>query len=225
MGYELPFYLETQIVKGAKLIEKSGVIKKYEYKPIYSRRIVKNYTYDNDDCSNASIMQIPYGAGLDDDPNERFRTMTGAGEIMMPFDFSTAFEEGGYEEIIFYDIEGNTVKYCLNIESTTSSSGKVTYRLYAERYLNEERTDRISVTSNSTGEFNYLFYVHCTYSDFDPVTKLQYCAPRVNLSNGTTTKSMTAPGNVRSETNGKSFSDKLDFLITQNEEVQNVDAI
>ena len=225
MDYELPFYLDTQIVKGAKLIEKSGTIKKYEYNPVYSRRIVKNYTYENDDHSNASIMQIPYGAGLDDDPNERFRTMTGAGEIMMPFDYNTAFEEGGYEEIIFYDIEGNTVKYCLNIESTTSSSGKVTYRLYAERYLNEEQTERISVANNTTGEFNYLFYVHCTYSDFDPVTKSQYCAPRVNLSNGTTTKSMTAPGKVRAETKTKSFSDKLDFLITQNEEIQNVDAI
>ena len=50
-------------------------------------------------------------------------------------------------------------------------------------------------------------------------------ANQPNLSNGTTAKSMTAPGKVMSKTKTKSFSDKLDFLITQNEEVQNVDAI
>ena len=220
MDYELPFYLDTQIVKGAKLIEKSGVIKKYKYKLTKSQGVIKSYTYEKNDLSGFVEMQVPIGSKAFGSGNQ----ISSCGVIM---DMSDGIQSGGYDSLSFIDISDNTWEYVFNVESKESISGgvtTVTYTLYADIYKNGSRLRREKVTSNNTGEFAYYFYVRATGTGYDTNTDLLTCSPSIQYTNGTTATTLTSPGKLPVDVTRESCQ-KLKYDIVQNEEVQNVDAI
>ena len=215
MDYELPFYFDTQIVKGAKLIEKSGVIKKYKYKLAKSQGVIKSYTYEKNDLSGFVEMQVPIGSKAFGSGNQ----ISSCGVIM---DMSDGIQSGGYDSLNFIDISDNTWEYVFNVESKESISGgvtTVTYTLYADIYKNGSRLRREKVTSNNTGEFDYYFYVKATGTDYDTRTDLLTCSPSIQYTNGTITKTFVSPGKLPVDVTRESCQ-KLKYDI-----VQNVDAI
>lgn len=220
MDYELPFYLDTQIVKGAKLIEKSGVIKKYKYKLAKSQGVIKSYTYEENDLSGFVEMQVPIGSKAFGSGNQ----ISSCGVIM---DMSDGIQSGGYDSLSFIDISDNTWEYVFYTASKESTSGgvtTVTYTLYADVYKNGSRLARKTVTSNNTGEFAYYFYVRATGTGYDTRTDLLTCSPAVQCTDGTTSITLNSPGKLPVDVTRESCQ-KLEYDVVQNEEVQNVDAI
>ena len=220
MDYELPFYLDTQIVKGAKLIEKSGVIKKYKYKLAKSQGVIKSYTYEKNDLSGFVEMQVPIGSKAFGSGNQ----ISSCGVIM---DMSDGIQSGGYDSLSCIDISDNTWEYVFYTASKESTSGGVTivtYTLYADVYKNGSRLTRKTVTSNNTGEFAYYFYVRATGTGYDTNTDLLTCSPAVQCTDGTTSITLNSPGKLPVDVTRESCQ-KLKYDIVQNEEVQNVDAI
>lgn len=212
MDYELPFYLDTQIVKGTKLIEKSGIIKKYKYNLAKSQDVIKSYTYEENDLSGFVEMQVPIGSKAFGSGDR----ISSCGVIM---DMSDGIQSGGYDSLSFVDISDNTWEYVFNVESKESTSGgvtTVTYKLYADIYKNGSRFRRETVTSNNTGIFDYYFYVKATGTDYDTKTDLLTCSPSIQYTNGTTTKTFISPGKLPVDVTRESCQ-KLKYEIVQNE--------
>lgn len=213
VNYELPFYLSTRVIKGNKITEKEGKITAYEYNLSKAPTSIKNYSYEKLDLSELSPDDIPTGAGFSNS-NEKIT----ANGIQIAHT-SSEFDQGGYNEITVFDLEYNIIKYAFVIESKENvTTGVTTYTLYAERYLNDVKSQRLNIANNTTGSFEYYFFIYAGGANFDTAYNMYYCSPNVSVTNGSISKVMTSPGKIKINTDSKQFAERKKFEIIQNEE-------